>query len=270
MLSIVLLTVISISQIAVVQADWKDDMLKLVNAERAKENLPKVCYNKKLTAASKNHADDMIANDFFSHTGSDGSQPWDRMEDEGYSWGSAAENIAYGQTSVNEVMNAWMNSPGHKANILSGNVHFGAAWENSYWVQKFASPWPSSDSEVCDTSSKLATCGDVGSYSALNNEFCNVRANKKSARYPKYWEIMDGTKAEVLDTECKTNSCAKKDCCVKGRSRKCNNTGKKGQKGAFTQKMCGNKKTLKPQDQLKKTACTGSNGYKCTKKNCCE
>jgi len=266
--SSVFLSILSISQIALVHADWKDDMLESVNAERAKVNLDPLCYNKKLTAASENHANDMIANDFFSHTGSDGSQPWDRMEDAGYSWGSAAENIAYGQTSVKEVMNAWMNSPGHKANILGGNVHFGAAWENQYWVQKFASPWEGS--EVCDSPAKPTTCGDVRNYFTLKNEFCNVRANKTSAKYPKYWEVKAGTKADILKMECKKENCIKKDCCKKGRPRKCSNTGKKGQKGAFTQNMCGSAKTLKPLDQLKKTACTGSKGFKCTRVNCCE
>jgi len=251
-----------------VQAGWKHAMLERVNAERAKENLDPLCYNEKLTAASENHVDDMIKNNFFSHTGSNGSQPWDRMEDEGYSWGNAAENIAYGQTSVKEVMNAWMNSPGHKANILSGNVHFGASYKGKYWVQKFASPWPSSDAEVCDTPT-MATCADAGNYFTLKNEFCNVRANKASARYAKYWEIKGGPNAAVLAKKCKNDSCLKKDCCKKGRKRKCSNTGKKGQKGAFTQQMCGNKRTLKTEDLFKKSACSGSNGYQCTRNNCC-
>ena len=91
-----------------------------------------------LQAAAQGHCTDMSNNNFFSHTGSDGSQPWDRMSRAGYSWNFAGENIAVGQTSVADVMSSWMNSPGHRANILdSGFSHVGVARVGNYWAQVF-------------------------------------------------------------------------------------------------------------------------------------
>ena len=67
------------------------------------------------------HSQDMADRDFFSHTGSDGRSPFQRMRDAGYSYRRAAENIAAGSTSPAEVVDMWMGSPGHRANILDCN-----------------------------------------------------------------------------------------------------------------------------------------------------
>jgi len=112
------------------------------------------------------------------------------------------------------------------------------------------------------------TCRSVGSYSKINNEFCTGRANANSAKYARYWEIKPGSKKVVLDTECTDSECVLKDCCKRGRARKCTNTDKNGNAGAFTQAMCGNNWKLKSNAKRKKAACKGKNGQ-CTRKNCC-
>lgn len=122
---------------------WMIEMLNLVNEERVKVGVSPLCYNQKLINAAQKHSNDMEEEDYFSHTGKDGSDPGDRIEEEGYGWKSYGENIAKGQKSVSGVMNAWMNSSGHKKNILSGSkTHFGAGWAKNerLWTLVFSSP----------------------------------------------------------------------------------------------------------------------------------
>jgi uncharacterized protein YkwD len=79
---------------------------------------PPLAWNAALTQASLVHSDDMVAFNFFSHTGSDGSSAGQRATAAGYIWQSWGENIAAGQLSVAVVMASWMASPGHCANIM--------------------------------------------------------------------------------------------------------------------------------------------------------
>merc|ERR1712029_394809 len=127
---------------------WMIEMLDLVNEERSKVGASPLCYNQKIINAAFKHNMDMHVQGYFSHTGKDGSSPGDRIERENYSWFSYGENIAKGQGSVVAVMNAWMNSSGHKANILSGSkTHFGAGWAkaSNKWTQVFSSTWDSTE-----------------------------------------------------------------------------------------------------------------------------
>ncbi|GMF12233.1 unnamed protein product [Phytophthora lilii] len=120
-------------------------MLAAVNKQRAAVGLSALCTNLKLQSSAQGHSNDMAKHDFMSHTGSDGSSMSERITDSGYSWTSIAENVAAGQTDVEAVMTAWMNSPGHKANILSTKVTmFGCAYAynadstyHHYWTQDF-------------------------------------------------------------------------------------------------------------------------------------
>lgn len=131
---------------------WTQAMLKEVNSLRAEKDAAPLCYNFKLIIAAMRHNDDMVTNGFFSHTGSDGSSVASRVQDAGYSWGAVAENIALGQTSVEQVMEAWENSPGHYNNIINADVtHFGAAWNptTNHWTQVFAKPLFSDSGEEC-------------------------------------------------------------------------------------------------------------------------
>jgi len=122
-------------------------MLQLVNEQRQKGcNCGSVYYppttdltwNDQLEAAAMTHAADMNANDYFSHTGFDGSSAGDRIRKAGYAWQTYGENIAKGYSSEESVMRAWILSEGHCKNIMSsGFREFGAANVNDYWVQEF-------------------------------------------------------------------------------------------------------------------------------------
>lgn len=79
-----------------------------------------VTYDSRLGVAAQSHANDMVANNFFSHTGSNGSELDDRAEAAGYTgWTALGENIAQGQQTQQAVMNSWTNSPGHHANNIN-------------------------------------------------------------------------------------------------------------------------------------------------------
>ncbi|KAF1773612.1 CAP domain [Phytophthora cactorum] len=109
-------------------SQYAASMLASVNAQRAAQGLPALCMNAKLMAASMRHSTDMAVNNFMSHTGSDGSTMSMRVTAAGYKWTRVAENVAAGQSSVAAVMTSWMNSPGHRANILGDYTMFGTAY----------------------------------------------------------------------------------------------------------------------------------------------
>jgi uncharacterized protein YkwD len=126
-------------------AAFEAQVLSLINAERAKKGTAPLTRNTKLDAASARHSKDMACNNFMDHTGSDGSSPWDRMEAEGYTWTNAAENIAAGYSTPASVVAGWMNSSGHRANILNGSLEeIGIAYAyksgtkyGHYWTTDF-------------------------------------------------------------------------------------------------------------------------------------
>ncbi|HEY9439712.1 MAG TPA: sigma-70 family RNA polymerase sigma factor [Streptomyces sp.] len=96
-----------------------DEVTRLVNVERAKAGCAAVRTNDELETAAGNHSADMAARNYFSHTSLDGSDPGDRITAAGYRWSTYGENIAEGQRTPAEVMDSWMNSEGHRANILN-------------------------------------------------------------------------------------------------------------------------------------------------------
>lgn len=116
-------------------------MLCLVNSERAKQGLPAMGLDALLTRAAQAHSDDQARMNSMSHTGSDGSDPGKRVTRTGFNWRSVAENVAYGYPDSNTCMTAWMNSPGHRANILGNCEMFGSAVAYSgstpYYTQNF-------------------------------------------------------------------------------------------------------------------------------------
>ncbi|MEU6405829.1 CAP domain-containing protein [Streptomyces sp. NPDC046985] len=115
-------------------------IVELVNAERSKVGCSPLTLNSVLTKAAQAHSDDMAAHQNMSHTGSDGSDPGDRITKAGYTWSSYGENIAYGYGTPEQVMAGWMASPGHKANILNcgfKEIGVGLAQPGSYWTQDF-------------------------------------------------------------------------------------------------------------------------------------
>lgn len=120
-------------------------MFDLVNAERAARGLAPMTYDTKLELAAQRHSDDQARSERMSHTGSDGSTMVQRIDRVGFAWRSAAENVAYGYGTPAAVMAGWMNSDGHRRNILSSNTHIGVglaygANGRPYWTQVFATP----------------------------------------------------------------------------------------------------------------------------------
>lgn len=118
------------------------EMLTAVNKERASRGLPTLTINTQLSRAAQAYADLMQELNFFSHTSPDGTKFQTRNEAAGYTnWRWMGENIAVGQTSVGEVMEDWMNSEGHRKNILSPEpTEFGVGYSGGsrpYWVQEF-------------------------------------------------------------------------------------------------------------------------------------
>ncbi|GAA2322914.1 CAP domain-containing protein [Streptomyces kunmingensis] len=116
-------------------------VLTLVNQERAKAGCSPVTADSGLAALATAFSEDMAARDFFDHTDPDGATPWDRAKKAGIT-NLGGENIARGQANAKSVMEAWMNSPGHKANILNCDyktlgvgVHFGSG--GPWWTQDF-------------------------------------------------------------------------------------------------------------------------------------
>ncbi|KAJ0405817.1 hypothetical protein ATCC90586_008471 [Pythium insidiosum] len=121
---------------------FSKQMLDAVNAERANVGLPQLCYNKKLNAAAQAHSEDQARYKQMTHTGSDGSSLGQRVTAQNFVWSNVGENVAAGQRDVASVMEGWMNSPGHRANILNKEFKFfgmgySTGGETPYWTQNF-------------------------------------------------------------------------------------------------------------------------------------
>lgn len=118
------------------------DPRALLNAERTRRGLGPLRPSSKLTAAASGHAWDMAARGFFSHKGSNGRSVGHRVERQGYGYCLVNENLSYGRPGPATVIRAWMNSPGHRRNILNPEVtEFGLARApGEYWVLVMARP----------------------------------------------------------------------------------------------------------------------------------
>lgn len=90
----------------------------IINAYRAREGLKPLTLDPKLAAAAREHSQDLARHDQISHKGTDGSTPWSRVEKSGYRAQLAAENVAVGQITLEEVIKDWQDSPSHNANLL--------------------------------------------------------------------------------------------------------------------------------------------------------
>jgi uncharacterized YkwD family protein len=117
------------------------EVVTLVNQERAKAGLGALAANNsKLTNMALDKAKDMYNNNYFDHNSPTYGSPFDMMKKYGINFSYAGENIAKGQRTPQEVMTAWMNSSGHRANILNANyTTIGVAYYNGEWVQEFIS-----------------------------------------------------------------------------------------------------------------------------------
>lgn len=135
----------------------EDKVLALVNARRAagascggvaKAPALALTFDERLRCAARKHSKDLATTGTFSHTGSDGSTPWQRINAAGYAYRRAAENIAGGQSTPEAVVTGWMNSTGHCNNIMDpkltqlgvGYFYLSGSKYKHYWTQDFGTP----------------------------------------------------------------------------------------------------------------------------------
>ena len=118
----------------------EEKVVALTNAERAKNGLSALQIDRPLMAAAREKSQDMKDKNYFSHTSPTFGSPFDRLKALGIAYKSAGENIAKGQKSPEEVVQAWMNSEGHRANILNKDfTHIGVGYvqDGNIWTQQF-------------------------------------------------------------------------------------------------------------------------------------
>jgi uncharacterized protein YkwD len=125
-------------------AQYTAQVLRITNAERAQHGCSALTINARLARAAQRHSADMVARHFFDHTDPDGKGPGERLAAAGYPLAAWGENIAAGQQTPTAAMNSWMNSPGHRANILNCGyraIGIGVAFRAGvpYWTQDFGS-----------------------------------------------------------------------------------------------------------------------------------
>lgn len=124
----------------------ESEVVRLVNIERAKVGLPPLKENWQLSRIARYKSQDMINKNYFSHYSPTYGSPFQMIESFGLRFSAAGENIAMGQRTPQEVMNAWMNSPGHRSNILNPTfteIGVGLAKDKAgrcYWTQMFIKP----------------------------------------------------------------------------------------------------------------------------------
>lgn len=129
-----------------------DSLLKATNDARAANGLAPLSSSADLDKSALSKCNDMVARNYWSHDNPDGKEPWKFIDETGYSYNTAGENLAYGFNSESSVVSGWMNSPGHRANILNKafkEVGFGVCKGENYMaqgpqlvvVQHFADPY---------------------------------------------------------------------------------------------------------------------------------
>lgn len=119
-------------------SSFANQVFQLTNTERSRFGLRPLRFSCRLYEAAKIHTIDMARNRRMSHTGSDGSRLGDRVNRVGYPYSRVGENVAYGQRTPEAVVRSWMNSQGHRQNILNPNfTEIGVAHSHQYWTQVF-------------------------------------------------------------------------------------------------------------------------------------
>lgn len=122
--------------------DYENEVIRLVNEQRVKNGLKKLQADWQLSRVARFKSQDMKDNNYFSHTSPVYGSPFEMIKNFGISYRSAGENIAKGQRTPKAVVNAWMNSSGHRANILNSTytkIGVGYVAEGNYWTQMFIS-----------------------------------------------------------------------------------------------------------------------------------
>lgn len=121
-------------------SEFEQQVVNLTNDERAKAGLPALEVDTELSKVAQAKSEDMRDNNYFAHNSPTYGSPFDMMNQFGVDYQSAGENIAKGQQTPEEVVNAWMNSEGHRKNIMNGSfTHIGVGYveEGNIWTQQF-------------------------------------------------------------------------------------------------------------------------------------
>ena len=119
---------------------YEKEVIRLINEIRVQNGLKELTYNWELSRVARYKSQDMKDNRYFSHTSPVYGSPFQMIRNFGITYRSAGENIAKGQTSPQAVVNAWMNSSGHRANILNASftqIGVGYVADGNYWTQMF-------------------------------------------------------------------------------------------------------------------------------------
>ena len=132
--------VLTIPQLSASVTSFESEVVRLVNEIRAENGLSRLTANWELSRVARFKSQDMADKGYFSHTSPTYGTPFEMIRAFGLSYKTAGENIAYGQRTPQAVVNAWMNSSGHRANILNASytqIGVGYSADGHYWTQLF-------------------------------------------------------------------------------------------------------------------------------------
>jgi len=132
--------ILNIPQISDTVRSYEQEVIRLVNVQRAQYGLQPLTENWELSRVARYKSEDMAQSHYFSHTSPNYGTPYQMMRSFGLTYRSAGENIAYGQRTPAAVVDAWMNSSGHRANILNASytqIGVGYYAGGNYWTQMF-------------------------------------------------------------------------------------------------------------------------------------
>lgn len=121
-------------------SQFEQEVVDLTNQEREKEGLAPLEIDTELSEVARAKSQDMQENNYFDHNSPNYGSPFDMMQSFGIDYNTAGENIAQGQQSPEEVVDAWMNSQGHRENIMNGDfthIGIGHVEDGNYWTQMF-------------------------------------------------------------------------------------------------------------------------------------
>lgn len=134
--------IINIPSVSSTVISFESEVVRLVNAERSKTGLAPLTQDWQLSRVARYKSQDMKDLSYFSHTSPTYGSPFEMMKSFGITYSTAGENIAKGYSTPEDVVKAWMNSPGHRANILNSSyTHIGVGYvaQGGYWTQMFIS-----------------------------------------------------------------------------------------------------------------------------------
>ena len=132
--------ILTIPQLEPSVRSFEQEVIRLVNEQRVQNGLNPLTENWELSRVARYKSQDMVDNRYFSHTSPTYGSPFQMIRAFGISFRRAGENIAYGQRTPQAVVNAWMNSSGHRANILNASytqIGVGYVADGNYWTQMF-------------------------------------------------------------------------------------------------------------------------------------